>query len=149
MSAFVSERMMEKGYHLEQHIEHLCASQICDSHTKSLRLLAAAVVAVAAPQNTQCPPCYPFVSLAILRRLQKQPSHLTSVVPSKEHVSESSKSITGLLRRTIEVDVQLEITWFELHYPVGTCTNLVKLWQEYVTGLLRPTVWVDVQLEIT
>ena len=47
---FVSERMMEEEYHLEQHIERLCASQICDSHTKSL--LAAAVVAVAAAQTT-------------------------------------------------------------------------------------------------
>jgi len=63
--------MMEEEYHLEQHIERLCAVKICESHTKALQLLAAAVVAVAAVQTTQFLPCYPFVSFAILRGLQK------------------------------------------------------------------------------
>jgi len=84
--------MMEVGYRLEQSIERLCAFQICDNHTTFLQLLAAFAVAVAAVQTTQFLPCYPSVSFAILHGLQKQPFHLTSVVPSTKLVSELSWS---------------------------------------------------------
>ena len=91
---------MEVTSLLEQHIERLCASQICDNHNKFLQLLAAFGVAVTAVQTLQSPPYCMSVSLVTLLELQKRPPRMTSAVPMLDSTTPPKTILYWIRSRT-------------------------------------------------